>query len=109
MITERLKETIIVEKLTTEISYRALASKYNLNFRTIYDWVQHYQGKMRKPKSIRKKNLATVTVEDPLPTDVKKLQEELRKAKLMVELLNEVINVAEEELKIPIRKKSGTK
>jgi hypothetical protein len=30
MISERLKESIIVEKLTTEITYRALAAKYNL-------------------------------------------------------------------------------
>ena len=44
-----------------------------------------------------------------LPTDVKQLQEELRKAKLHNKLLNAIIDIAEEQLKIDIRKKSGTK
>jgi hypothetical protein len=46
---------------------------------------------------------------EPLPTDVKTLQEELRKAKLHNELLNAMIDIAEDQLKIDIRKKSGTK
>jgi len=40
---------------------------------------------------------------------VKQLQEELRKAKLHNKLLNAIIDIAEEQLKIDIRKKSGTK
>jgi len=44
MITESLKESIIAEKLTTKISYRALGSKYKLKFQTIHQWVQGYQG-----------------------------------------------------------------
>ena len=42
-------------------------------------------------------------------TDVKLLQAELRKARLYNEVLQEVIKIAEEELGLPIRKKSGTK
>jgi hypothetical protein len=41
--------------------------------------------------------------------DVKKLQEELRKAQLHNKLLNAIIDIAEDQLKIDIRKKSGTK
>ncbi|HEY6435006.1 MAG TPA: hypothetical protein VIY47_00320 [Ignavibacteriaceae bacterium] len=44
-----------------------------------------------------------------LPTEVKLLQEELRKSKLYNELLNTMIDIAEDQLKIDIRKKSGTK
>ena len=44
-----------------------------------------------------------------LRSDVKQLQEELRKAKLHNKLLNAIIDIAEEQLKIDIRKKSGTK
>jgi hypothetical protein len=109
MITESLKESIIAEKLTTKISYRALGSKYNFKFQTIHQWVQDYQGKMRNRKSEKKIKPAAVEIVNQLPTDVKKLQEELRKARLLNEILNEVINVAEEELKIPIRKKFGAK
>jgi len=40
---------------------------------------------------------------------VKELQEDLRKARLHNEPLNAIIDIAEKELKIDIRKKSGTK
>jgi transposase-like protein len=109
MITETLKESIIAEKLTTKISYRKLGAKYKLSFQTLHQWVQDYQGKMRNRKSEKKIKPTTVESTDQLPADVKKLQEELRKARLLNEILYEVINVAEEELKIPIRKKFGTK
>lgn len=109
MITNSIKESIIAEKLTTKISYRAIGIKYNLKFQTVHQWVQEYQGKMRNRKSEKKVKPKALTSIDQLPTDVKKLQEELRKARLLNEILNEVINVAEEELKIPIRKKFGTK
>jgi transposase-like protein len=109
MITESLKESIIAEKLTTKISYRALGSKYNLKFQTIHQWVQEYQGKVRNRKSENKVKPKADLPEEQLPVDVKKLQEELRKARLLNEILNEVINVAEEELKITIRKKFGAK
>ena len=64
---------------------------------------------MRNRKSEKKMQPVAVESLNQLPTDVKKLQEELRKARLLNEILNEVINVAEEELKIPIRKKFGSK
>jgi len=66
-------------------------------------WVK---GKtVHKPKKTNNKNGET----DQLPSDVKILQEELRKAKLNNELLNAIIDIAEEQFKINIRKKSGTK
>ncbi len=46
---------------------------------------------------------------EELPIDVKQLQEELRKVKLHNKLLNAMIDIAEDQLKIDIRKKSGTK
>ena len=109
MITNSIKESIIAEKLTTKISYRKLAAKHKLCFQTIHQWVQEYRGKMRNRKSEKKVKSKVATSSDQLPTDVKQLQEELRKSRLLNEILTEVINVAEEELKIPIRKKFGTK
>jgi len=71
-------------------------------------WVTKFQGKpvkRVKPKSKPDESLP----KGELPTDVKHLQEELRKAKLHNKLLNAIIDIAEEQLKIDIRKKSGTK
>jgi len=109
MTTQNQKEGIITEYLTTEISYRDLGEKHGLDYRTIHRWVHNYQGKMRNRKKIIKSEPASNDSVDALPMDVKKLQNELRKARLLNEVLTEVINIAEEELKLPIRKKYGTK
>jgi hypothetical protein len=65
-----------------------------------------YQGKIRKhypkPKELKLE-------EPPLSNEVKLLQQELRKAQLHNKLLNAMIDIAEDQLKIDIRKKSGTK
>lgn len=71
MISERVKESIIVEKLTTEITYRSLAAKYNLKYRTVHRWVKDYQGRMRNRKSDKKKKPESVFSQEQLPTAVK--------------------------------------
>jgi transposase-like protein len=100
------KEAIIADYLTGASSYRKLGIKYSIDFRLIHSWVMKYQGKKRK---YTPKPKAENVDESPLPTDVKKLQQELRKAQLHNKLLNAIIDIAEDQLKIDIRKKSGTK
>ena len=107
MISESKKQSIINEYLTTPLSFRKLGLKYDIEFRTIHKWVKRYNGEMSKANKPKRAKLQKP--EEPLPTDVKQLQEELRKARLLNEVLSEVINIAEEELGRPIRKKSGTK
>ncbi|PIV17296.1 MAG: hypothetical protein COS42_05545 [Flavobacteriales bacterium CG03_land_8_20_14_0_80_35_15] len=101
------KEAIIAEYLTGAISYRKLGDKYGIDFRLIHSWVAKFQGRpMRKKAS---KQLVKKEAEKPLPTDVKQLQQALRKEKLHNQLLNAIIDIAEKQLKIDIRKKPGTK
>ena len=100
------KEAIIADYLTGENSYRKLGNKYGIDFRLIHSWVMKYEGKKRKPSP---KPKVEEVDEIPLSTDVKKLQAELRKAQLHNKLLNAIIDIAEDQLKIDIRKKSGTK
>ena len=102
------REAIIAEYLMGETTYRDLEKKYNVDFRTIHSWVKKFQGKsVQKEKS--QKHPKQSESQEQLPTDIKTLQEELRKAKLHNKLLNAIIDIAEEQLKIDIRKKSGTK
>ena len=101
------KEAIIAEYLTGEISYRKLGEKYGIDFRLIHSWVAKYQGKPMRKKP--KKELIPQEQEVQLPKEVKELQAALRKAELHNKLLNAIIDIAEEQLKIDIRKKSGTK
>jgi transposase-like protein len=102
------REAIIAEYLIGDTTYRKLGAKYGIDFRRVHSWVMKYQGKpvrKDKPKIKREDTLP----KEELPTDVKQLQKELRKAKLHNQLLNAIIDIAEEQLKIDIRKKSGTK
>lgn len=103
------REAIVAEYLLGATSYRVLGKKHGIDYRIVHSWVTKFQGKpLRKPRTKLK-----LPTEPPklglLPTEVKVLQEELRKAKLYNELLNTMIDIAENELKINIRKKSGTK
>ena len=102
------QEAIIAEYLLGDTTYRKLGANHGVDFRAIHHWVTQFQGKpvrKTKPKVKVKDDLPL----EELPTDVKLLQEGLRKAKLHNKLLNAIIDIAEGQLKIDIRKKSGTK
>ncbi len=101
------QESIIAEYLLGDTTYRKLGAKYGVDFRAIHHWVAKFQGKSVKKVKSKIKPISDLLEE--LPTDVKQLQEELRKAKLHNKLLTAIIDIAEEQLKIDIRKKSGTK
>jgi transposase-like protein len=102
------QEAIIAEYLLGDTTYRKLGANHGVDFRAIHHWVTRFQGKPVKKVKPKIKSTDDLPLEE-LPTDVKQLREELRKAKLHNKLLNAIIDIAEEQLKIDIRKKSGTK
>lgn len=102
------QEAIIAEYLLGDTTYRKLGAKHGVDFRAIHHWVSRFKGKPVKKVKPKIKSTDDVFREE-LPTDVKQLREELRKAKLHNKLLNAMIDIAEDQLKIDIRKKSGTK
>jgi transposase-like protein len=106
--TAQEQEAIIAEYLLGDTTYRKLGAKHGVDFRAIHHWVSRFQGKPVKKVKPKIKSTDDLPQEE-LPTDVKQLQEELRKTKLHNKLLNAMIDIAEEQLKIDIRKKSGTK
>ena len=101
------KEAIVAEYLTGNTSYRKIGIKYGIDFRLVHSWVMKFQGKKRKQSPT--KPVIKIAEEEPLSQEVKQLQQELRNAKLHNKLLNAMIDIAEQQLSIDIRKKSGTK
>ena len=72
--------------------------------------------RMKQAEERRKKKAVLESVDSPVPSDLQSLKAEvsrlrkaLREESMRAELYNEIINVAEEQFKIPIRKKAGTK
>lgn len=96
------QEAIVADYLLGTATYRQLGEKYNVDFRIIHSWVMKFQGKDTKHKKP-----SPTPVENKVETsspEVVALQEELR-----TELLNAIIDIAEKDLKVSIRKKFGTK
>lgn len=95
-------------------SFRELEEKFGISASTIHRWVkEHEAGK--KPKRAAKRAASEGTSggltvkETELSADVKQLRKELEEARLYNKLLNAMIDIAEEQFEIPIRKKSGAK
>ena len=91
---------------------------------TISEWIRNFVAenpsykseRMKQAEERRKKKAVLESVDSPMPSDMNSLKAEvarLRKAlkdeSIRADLYNEMINVAEEQFKIPIRKKAGTK
>ena len=91
-------------------SYRELESKYGISASTIQRWVKDHEAG-RKPIRKRKERdgEALTAKETEMSADVRWLRKELEEARLYNKLLNAMIDIAEEQFEIPIRKKSGAK
>ena len=101
------KEVIVSEYLLGKSTYRQLGLKYDVDFRIIHSWVMKFQGKEKpKKKSANDTPQKAVSNQDEA---LVVLTEALRKEKLRNELLNTIIDIAEKDLQISIRKKFGTK
>ena len=108
------KQEIINEYLLGKAGYRTLSEKYGVSRSAINRWVMDFQGRERSmSRQLRTKvPLQLMKQEDShknLPKDVVALQKELAQERLRNKLLTAIIEVAEQELKIPIKKKYGTK
>jgi len=106
------KEQIINEYLIGGISFRILGRKYGISRSTINRWVLEHQGFICMRKSSRESITLLEMNKEPteiLPTEIVELQRQLDQERLHNKLLIAMIEIAEQELKIPIRKKYGTK
>jgi transposase-like protein len=112
---EALKQRVIIEYLSGDISLRKLAYKYDYDHNVIYKWIMAYQRENRKqrllnPGAAIKMPLPEVElVAADMPTDVKLLQEELRLSQIRVLLLEATIDIADERFGTNMRKKVGAR
>ncbi len=107
------KEKIVNEYLGGTASIRELAKKYGFSRSSIHRLILK-SGKEAgtSPKILEGLTLPAMDKSEKtetLPEDVGRLREELAQERLRNKLLTAMIEVAEDELKIPIRKKYGTK
>lgn len=104
------REMVVAEYLAGGVSLRGLGRRHGLNFRQIHRWVKaHERGEVDEKRAVRRAERSMGTSPDGMPRDVKTLQRELHEARLHAKLLNAMIDIAEEEFGVPIRKKRGAR
>jgi transposase-like protein len=114
-LNDNLKSRIVNEILSKTIGLRAACRKYKISIPTVVKWIKKEKVNnlvKEKPESphdplhlvMNEKQMQKASTQD-----VRLLTEELKRAKLQIEGLQTMIEVAEEKFKIKIRKKAGTK
>ncbi len=117
-----IQKEAVREYLVDGIPYRALAKKYGISRTTINKWVLVHQGIHNIPRShkqvsydLQQKKLGKKSTQiirhhqSDLEKKIEVLEKQLAWEKLRSLALDTMINVAERELNIDIRKKPGTK
>jgi transposase-like protein len=117
-----IKKEAVREYLVDGMPYRALAKKYGVSRSTINKWVLIHQGIHDLPRThkqvvydLQQKNLGKKSKQiirlgqSDLEKKIEVLEKQLEWEKLRSLALDAMINVAERELNIDIRKKPGTK
>ena len=92
-------------------SLRELERKYGVSSSTLHRWVKEAEavGGIVEWERQRVRGELTAKASKALPREVRELRKELEEARLYNELLNAMIDIAEEQMGIDIRKKSGAK
>ena len=112
--TEEEKLQIVRVCLSRVISQAEVMRRYGLSSReTLHRWINRYGERILAEElniELVKKSLPESEPKSPeesLALRVKQLEKELREAQLKAQLYEAMIDIAEEDLKIPIRKKFG--
>jgi transposase-like protein len=117
-----LKTQIIHEYLQQGAGFRQLAAKYGISRTTICKWVAIHQGIHNLPPTEKQLKYSTSSMNtspnkssshdqksaDAMQQKIDALQKQLQWEKLRADALDTMINIAEKQLNIPIRKKPGT-
>jgi len=110
--TDSFKRMVVRESLTGELSIVEIAKKYRLpHYNTVTTWRKAFRDKLDDAEYLLKKpNTPEETRElDDYRKKAEQLEKELSNAQLKILALETMIDVAESEFHIKIRKKSGTK
>jgi len=112
---DELKLKVVQEYLQTDQSRQQLMEKYNIRGGgCISNWMRKFGLSYPTEEQIKVNTQLTKESNKPLQEreleqKLKTLERELEYEKLRTKALNTLIDIAEEELKISIRKKSGAK
>jgi transposase len=113
--TDELKLQVVQEYMDTDVSQRELMQKFNIRgVNTIKKWMRKFDLQAPSQQQIELQRTMLRQIEKTphereLEAKVKKLEQQLDYEQLRTLALDTMIDIAERDLKISIRKKSGAK
>ena len=110
--TQEDRNRIVREFLSEGLNAKEVAHHYGLSgAQVLYQWVGRYIEEtqiMRKTKELTDEEFKAMTPQEQLQ-ELKRLKKALELEKIRSQAYNHMIDLAEQQFNIPIRKKSGTK
>lgn len=108
---QKLREKLVSLVLYKGMDAKVVAARYGLpEVHTLTNWIQLYKKKLEAGaitlEPMEKKGKVKAAA---LRQRIKQLEKSLEKANVLIYGLNSMIDYAEKELKVPVRKKRGTK
>jgi len=113
--TDEFKLKVVQEYLNTDAGFMEVKQKYGLRSnKSIPDWMRKFGLKTpvqghNELQNAMKEQIQRTPLERELELKVKKLEKELEHERLRTLALNTMIDIAERDLKIKVRKNSGAK
>ena len=107
---DNIKFEVVHEYLKGELSQRTLMLKYNFRGKqSINNWMRKFGVAKPNTQLPMAKEPKQVDKDYSLELKIKKLEEDLKREQFRTKALNTMIDIAECELKVDIRKKAGAK
>ena len=104
---DEFKNKVVEEVLLGQICKEEAKRKYGIGgSSTVLNWIRKFEGS--RPKKLLMSEKKEKTVEQ-LKLEIEQLKHQLEYEKLKSEAFDTMIDIAEREFKIPIRKKYGAK
>ena len=109
--TEEFKRSVCEEFLSSDMTLRAMEHKYGLGNSRLNHWLKEYGYQIKKPYILETTNMSKGRIKNAPGESSKiyELKKQLEMARLEAAAYRKMIEIAEDELKIEIRKKSDTK
>ena len=113
--TDEFKLKVVQEYLNTDIGFMEVKQKYGIRSnKSLQDWMRKFGQKTpaqnrNELQNAMKEQIGRTPLERELELKVKKLEKELEHERLRTLALNTMIDIAERDLKIKVRKNSGAK
>ncbi len=109
--TEEFKRSVCEEFLSSDMTLRAMEQKHGLGNTRLTYWLKEYGYKVKRPYFLERWDMAKKKPDTKREKSsrVRELEKQLEMARLEAAAYRKMIEIAEDELKIEIRKKSDTK